>query len=218
METLVRSMMETLGVFGIAVLMFLENIFPPIPSELIMPLAGYQATQGQQSIVAVIIAGTVGSLLGVIPWYYAGKLVGKKRIKRLAARHGKWLTLSPDDVEAADQWFHRYGKFAVLFGRLVPTVRTLISVPAGVAHMNLAIFLILSAIGSAIWTTLLALAGYMLGQNYDTVSTYVGPVSNGIIVIIIAIYIYRVVTFDKTHNIKADKGAAENKGDEAAGR
>jgi len=164
MESFVQSMMQSLGAFGIALLMFLENIFPPIPSELIMPLAGYWSTQGDISIVIVIVAGGIGSLLGVIPWYYAGRALGKERLKRFSEHHGRWLTLSPADIESADRWFREKGPLAVLFGRLVPTVRTLISVPAGIAQMPFAKFLIYSAIGSGIWTTALAMAGYLLGQ------------------------------------------------------
>lgn len=199
MEAFVQSMMQTLGVFGIALLMFLENIFPPMPSELIMPLAGYRSTQGDMSIVAVIVSGSIGSLLGVVPWYYAGRWLGKARTKRFAERHGRWLTLSPADVELADRWFKDKGPLAVLFGRLVPTVRTLISVPAGIACMPLPRFLVYSAIGTAIWSSALALAGYLLGQAYETVSAYVGPVSNVVLVLIAVYYVYRVVTFDPNH-------------------
>ncbi len=196
MDVFVKTLMDSLGAFGIALLMFLENIFPPIPSELIMPLAGYQAAIGQMSMVTVILAGTIGSLLGIIPWYYAGKLIGKRRLKHLAARHGRWLTLSPDDVDSADGWFRRHGFSAVLFGRLIPTIRTVISVPAGIAKMSLPIFLLLSAIGSLVWTSLLAGAGYLLGKNYEAVEAYVGPVSNVVLGLIVIIYIYRVVTFE----------------------
>ncbi|WP_188076323.1 MULTISPECIES: DedA family protein [Aurantimonas] len=199
MDAFVRSMMETLGPFGIALLMFLENVFPPIPSELIMPLAGYQSASGQMSLVTVILAGTVGSLLGVIPWYYAGRFVGERRLKRFTERHGRWLTMAPEDVDAADRWFRKYGIAAVLFGRLVPAVRTLISVPAGIAKMSFLTFLIFSAIGSAAWTTLLAYAGYALGQNYEAVESYVGPVSNAVLIAIVGFYIYRVATFDRSH-------------------
>ncbi|MCQ0988302.1 DedA family protein [Jiella marina] len=204
MDTFVRTMMENFGVFGIGFLMFLENIFPPMPSELIMPLAGYQSAQGQMSLFAVIASGTVGSLLGVIPWYYAGHYLGKRRMKRLASRHGRWLTLSPDDVEKADAWFRRRGPMAVLFGRLVPTVRTLISVPAGIAHMPMTTFVVYSAIGAAIWTAFLTVVGYLLGQQYDLISDYVGPVSNAVIILIVLYYIYRVVTFDGDRNQEGD--------------
>lgn len=195
MDRFVQSLMENFGAFGIALLMFLENIFPPIPSEIIMPLAGYQAASGQMSLLTVILAGTVGSLLGIIPWYYLGYFFGKARVIALSARWGRWLTLSPADVDRADQWFARYGMWAVFLGRLVPTVRTLISVPAGLSRMPFGLFLVFSAIGTAIWTTGLALAGYLLGQNYELIDAYVGPVSNLVIVGIVLVYIYRVVTF-----------------------
>ncbi len=196
MDQFVRMIMDTFGVFGIGLLMLLENVFPPIPSELIMPLAGYEASTGRMSLLAVILSGTVGSLLGVIPWYYAGHFLGERRTKRLAARYGRWLTLSPSDVDRANGWFSRHGVTAVLFGRLVPTVRTLISVPAGIAHMSMPTFLIFSAIGSAIWTSFLTIVGYLLGQQYELVGSYVGPVSNAIIVVIVVFYVYRVVTYD----------------------
>lgn len=208
MDAFVENMMNSLGAFGIALLMFLENIFPPIPSEIIMPLAGYQAASGQMSIVVVVVAGSIGSLVGTIPWYYLGKFVGERRLKRLAAKHGRWLTLSPNDVETADEWFRKHGAAAVFFGRLVPTVRTLISVPAGIAKMPLVKFLLYSAAGTAIWTTLLAMAGYFLGQNYQSVSTYVGPVSNTVLVLIVLFYIYRVWTFDPNYDDGRDSEKA----------
>lgn len=195
MDRFVHSLMENFGAFGIALLMFLENIFPPIPSEIIMPLAGYQAATGQMSLATVLVAGTIGSLLGIIPWYYLGVFFGKARVVALAARWGRWLTLSPADVERADEWFSRHGVWAVFLGRLVPTVRTLISVPAGLSRMPFGLFLLFSAIGTAIWTTGLALAGYLLGQNYEAIDAYVGPVSNIVVAFIVILYIYRVVTF-----------------------
>ncbi|WP_040489314.1 DedA family protein [Fulvimarina pelagi] len=196
MDAFVSEMMNTLGPFGIALLMFLENIFPPIPSELIMPLAGYEAATGSMSIATVIISGTIGSLLGIIPWYYVGEWMGLRRTKRFAAKHGRWITMGPQDVDKANDWFNRHGPEAVLFGRLVPTVRTLISVPAGIAHMSLWKFLIYSAMGSAVWTSLLAFAGYFLRSQYEAVENYVGPVSNAVLVIILIVYLYRVWTFD----------------------
>lgn len=209
MDAFVNSLMDTLGPFGIALLMFLENIFPPIPSELIMPLAGYEAAAGSMSIVSVIIAGTIGSLAGVVPWYYLGKAMGLRRTKAFADKHGRWLTMGADDVEKASDWFQRHGAGAVLFGRLVPTVRTLISVPAGIARMPLWQFLIYSAIGSAAWTTLLAMSGYLLGQQYEAVQAYVGPVSNAVLVLIVAAYVYRVATFGKRQRRKAEKAEAK---------
>ncbi|MBD8554400.1 DedA family protein [Rhizobium sp. CFBP 8762] len=195
MEAFVHSTMEQFGVFGIAFLMFLENIFPPIPSELIMPLAGYLATRDGISIFGVIAAGSVGSVLGIIPWYFLGRYLGEQRLKSLAARHGRWLTMSPGDIDEAKQRFRRHGRTSVLFGRLIPTVRTLISVPAGVVHMPFWQFLSYSAVGSVIWTSALALAGFALGQAYETVKDYVDPVATGVLIAIIIAYVYRVATF-----------------------
>ncbi|RIY03360.1 DedA family protein [Aureimonas flava] len=199
MDTFVQTLMQDYGVAGIAFLMFLENIFPPIPSEIIMPLAGYQAAAGDHSFLAVVIAGTIGSILGILPWYYLGLWFGEERIIRLADRFGRWMTMTAEDVESADRWFRKYGLLAVLFGRLIPTVRTLISVPAGLARMPMPTFLLFSAIGTLIWTTGLALAGYLLAQQYELVDQYVGPVSNAVIVIVVLVYLYRVVTFKPSH-------------------
>lgn len=189
--------MQRLGPFGIGLLMFLENVFPPIPSELIMPLAGYLATRGDMNILVVIGAGTIGSLLGTLPWYYLGRRLGHHGVRRLAENHGRWLTMSPSDVDAASDRFKRRGNSSVMLGRLIPTVRTLISVPAGVANMPLGRFLLFSSIGTLLWTAALALAGYLLGQAYSTIQDYVDPVSTMVLIILVGNYIYRVVTSKK---------------------
>lgn len=195
MDRFVQGLMENFGAFGIALLMFLENIFPPIPSEIIMPLAGYQAATGEMSIVTVILAGTIGAVLGIIPWYYLGHAFGEKRVIWLAERYGRWMTMTPEDVETADHWFRRHGYWAVIVGRLVPTVRTLISVPAGLSRMPFWVFLGLSSIGTLVWTAGLAFAGYALGQNYEAIDSYIGPVSNAVVIGIVVLYVYRVITF-----------------------
>lgn len=197
MEAFVQIFMQRLGPFGIGLLMFLENVFPPIPSELIMPLAGYLATRGDMNILVVIGAGTIGSLLGTLPWYYLGRRLGHDGVRRLAENHGRWLTMSPSDVDAASDRFKRHGNWSVMLGRLIPTVRTLISVPAGVANMPLGQFLVFSSVGTLLWTAALAMAGYLLGQAYSTIQDYVDPVSTAVLVILIGYYIYRVVTFKK---------------------
>jgi membrane protein DedA with SNARE-associated domain len=193
----IETIIETTGVFGIAFLMLLENLFPPIPSELIMPLAGYSAAQGQANIVLVIVAGALGSLAGASVWYGVGRLVDHERFKRLADRHGRWLTMTREEVEKADEWFDKHGHYAVLFGRLVPTVRTLISIPAGLSEMPWRRFLIYSSIGTAAWTTLLALLGYALGSQYERVNAWMDPVSYAIVAAIAAVYLWRVVTFKR---------------------
>ena len=195
MASWIESMVETSGVFGIALLMFLENVFPPIPSELIMPLAGYTAAQGSANIVLVILAGSIGSLAGAYLWFVVGHWIGEERLKRLADRYGRWMTVTRDDIDKADDWFDQHGHKAVLIGRLIPTIRTLISVPAGLSEMHWQTFLLYSAIGTVAWTALLALLGYWLGSAYEQVSTWLDPISLAILGLIVAIYLWRVITF-----------------------
>ena len=189
------TVFENMGTVGIALLMFAENVFPPIPSELIMPLAGFSAAQGERNLLMVIIAGSIGSLLGALLWYYIGQKIGAERLERWAEKHGRWLTLSPKEVEQSCAWFNRHGGKAVFIGRLMPAVRTLISVPAGIAGMPLGSFLVYSTAGTIIWTALLATAGYFLESQYDKVAHWMNPVSNVVIGLIILGYLYRVVRF-----------------------
>jgi membrane protein DedA with SNARE-associated domain len=188
----VISTIESTGYVGIAFLMFVENVFPPIPSELIMPLAGYMVSQGQQSFLGVVIAGTTGSVLGALPLYYAGHLLGAERLRLFADKHGRWLTLSREDLDRAKNWFDRRGVFAVLVCRLIPALRSLISIPAGIAAMNLAQFLAFTTIGAAAWTALLVYAGYVLGANFEEVGKYLNPVSYIVLGIILLSYVVRV--------------------------
>lgn len=183
------------GYLGVFLLMLAENVFPPIPSELIMPLAGFVSARGDLNIVLVILAGTAGSVAGALPWYYAGALFGKDRLKRMANRYGRWLTVSSVDIDVASLWFARHGAAAVFFGRLIPAIRTLISVPAGIVNMPLLPFLAYSTIGSLIWTSLLAVTGYLLQSQYALVEKYVDPVSKGVLIAVIAIYVYRFIRF-----------------------
>jgi membrane protein DedA with SNARE-associated domain len=183
------------GYAGIALLMLAENVFPPIPSELIMPLAGFTAARGELSIVGVVASGTLGSLTGALVWYEIGRRVGVERLRRLAARHGRWLTMAPEDLDRAVGWFRRHAGVAVLVGRLIPAVRTLISVPAGVAAMRLPVFLAWTTIGTALWTALLAGAGYLLEAGYAQVSVWLNPASSLIVAAIVLAYLYRVATF-----------------------
>jgi membrane protein DedA with SNARE-associated domain len=165
------------GYIGIFFLMLMENVFPPIPSELIMSLAGFVAADGELNIVWVILAGTAGSVAGALFWYYAGLLFGRQRIDRLAERHGRWLTVSPAEIDAATRWFGRHGRTVLIFGRLVPAVRTLISVPPGILRMPL------------------ATAGYLLKSQYAMVEQYADPITKGVLVLLVAVYLYRVIRF-----------------------
>lgn len=186
------------GYLGIAALMFLENLIPPIPSEVIMPAAGFGAGQGQLSLVGVIIAGTLGSVAGALFWYSVGKWIDVDRLRRWAGRHGRWLTLAPRDIDRVDHWFDRHSGKAVLLGRLVPALRTLISVPAGVFGMGLPRFLLFTTLGTAFWTTLLAVAGYLLEGQYRMVAGYLNPVTNIIVGLVVVAYLFRVATWRVT--------------------
>lgn len=190
----IKNTLNTLGYPGVTFLMFLENIFPPIPSELIMPLAGFITADGQLNIIGVIIAGTLGSVIGALPLYALGRWAGKDRLVQWADRFGKWLTVSGDDVRRADRWFERHGSKAVFFCRLVPGIRSLISIPAGISAMNIAQFLLYSAIGSGIWTAALAYGGRALGDNYELIDRYLGPISYVVIgglLLVAAVWIWR---------------------------
>ena len=186
---------ESSGYLGIALLMLAENVFPPVPSEVIMPLAGYMAAKGELRIELVILAGGLGSLAGATLWYFIGQHCGQARLERWAARHGRWLTMTPDEVRLAARWFHDHGALAVLVGRLIPAIRTLISVPAGISAMALPAFFLASGIGTALWTSLLALGGYGLGQSYGALEQWLAPVTNVILAALLIGYVYRVATF-----------------------
>ena len=182
---------------GIALLMFLENLFPPIPSELIMPLAGFTASKGNEMQLApAIAAGVIGTVLGALPWYYAGKLLSEERLKHLADKYGKWITVSGADIDKANRWFNRHGNKAVFLCRLVPGVRTLISLPAGINNMPLIPFVAYSTGGTILWVSFLTLAGYQLGKlgkDYALVDEYLAPVSKIVVVIIVIWFILWII-------------------------
>ena len=195
----ILQIIETLGYFGLALLMLIENVFPPIPSEIVMPLAGFLAAQGKFSIIAVILAGSIGSLAGAVFWFFVGKSMGRERLLRFSGRYGRWIALAPADIKRAEDWFNRHGKAAVFIGRLIPGVRSLISVPAGIAKMNFTVFLLYSALGTVLWTGLLTGAGYILKSQYQKVENWINPVSWAVITLLFVWYIYGVITFDKRH-------------------
>ena len=189
----IKSIIQNIGYPGIALLMIIENIFPPIPSEVIMPFAGFVTEQGELNFYGVVASGTVGSVLGTIPFYYLGRKIGEDRLKRWADNHGKWLMLSSQDIERARGWFDRHDAAAVFFCRLVPGIRTLISVPAGIEKMHFGYFLVLSTSGTVLWIGLLTYLGRMLGQNYDKVETYLGPISYAVFGFLILSYIVHII-------------------------
>ncbi|WP_428982914.1 DedA family protein [Phytohabitans maris] len=165
------GLMETLGAPGAGLAVALENLFPPLPSELILPLAGFTASQGEISLVAAIVWTTLGSLTGALILYWLGALLGRDRMRAIAMRVP---LIEVSDVDRSEAWFGRHGAKAVFFGRMLPVFRSFISIPAGIERLPLATFALLTTLGSAIWNTVFILAGYLLGENWHVVERYAG--------------------------------------------
>ncbi len=197
MDSWLTDLIEQSGYLGVAFLMFLETVFPPIPSEVIMSLAGFEASTGSLSLPGVIAAGTAGAMLGNTFWYLVARAYGYERFKKLTEKHGRILTIHPEELDEARHWFDRWGGFAVGIGRIIPTARSLISVPAGILKMSLSRFFFYSLIGTATWTAVLALAGYALGRAYADAEKYINPFATGVMALIVLLYVYRFVTYDK---------------------
>ena len=191
MSDWIKSIIEGFSYPGIAFLMLLENVFPPIPSELIMPLAGFLSTQGNLSLMGLVIAGTAGSVAGAVVLYYAGHYIGGERLRNWADKHGRWIGLTRADLDKSDDWFKRHGAKTVLLGRVVPGVRSLISIPAGVSGMDLRVFLLYTTLGSVVWTSILTYAGRLLGKNYEQVEHVIGPISTAVVVGIVLTLVIR---------------------------
>ncbi|MFM9072321.1 MAG: DedA family protein [Cyanobium sp.] len=180
--------------------MFLENLFPPIPAELIMPLGGYLAHKGQLQIGPVILAGLLGTVLGAWFWYGIGRLVNEERLEHVLGRHGRWLGITPERLRLSRRWFNRHGAAVVFWGRLVPGVRTFISVPAGIELMPQPPFLAWTTAGSSILVVILALLGRALGENYGKVLRWVEPLSGvALQVILVAALGWGLLVFARRH-------------------
>lgn len=177
----VVRVMEQGGYLAVFLLMVLENLFPPLPSEVVLPAAGFAAARGTLELPLVILCGALGSVIGTLPLYALGRAWGEERAAAWADRWGRWLMVSGHDVRATGTWFSRHGEKAVLLGRMVPGVRSLLSLPAGVAAMPLPRFLVYSLVGSALWSAVLAGAGYGLGRNFERVAAVVGPAGSGVL-------------------------------------
>jgi membrane protein DedA with SNARE-associated domain len=208
MDQWIESILEQFGAFGVGTLMLLENVFPPIPSELVMPWAGYSVSQGQFSFIAVVIAGSIGSFVGAYAWYWVARRIGKERLATWVDKHGAWLTISRNDIDQVDRWFERWGAAAVLLCRLIPGLRTLISVPAGFADMPPAKFSAYTAIGTVAWTALLAVIGLWLGKNYGDLAGPLSWVSSGVIAVMLAIWVYRLV---QQYRERSDRSVAHSR-------
>lgn len=209
MDDWVTNVIESMGYAGIALLMALENILPPIPSELIMPLAGYNSDRGKVSLAGAITAGTVGTVVGTLPWYALARWLDRERVMQWVDDHGHWLTVERKELERATEWFSKHGRWTIAVGRLIPGIRTVISVPAGFCHMPVWQYLGYSAAGTVVWTAVLAYLGSLLGQNYDKVAIYLGPVSWLVTGTILCVYLVRLVRMRKHNHARRARSSQE---------
>lgn len=194
MGSWVVRLIEQSGYLGVGFLMFLETLFPPIPSEVIMPIAGVAAANGQLNLWLVILSGTAGAMLGNIFWYLAARALGLVRLKPLIDRYGRWLTVNWREVERAQRWFERHGVAFVLVGRVIPTMRSLVSVPAGLLNMRFRDFVIASTLGTFVWTAMLAGAGYRLKSDFQEIDQFIAPVANAVLLVLVVAYLWRLAT------------------------
>lgn len=178
---MIQEIIATLGYPGVFFASLLENLFPPIPSELIMPFAGFRVGQGQMSFLGIVLAGTAGTVIGAIIIYYIGMWADEAIIRNFIRRYGRWFQLAESDLDRALSVFDKYGDTIVFVGRLIPLIRTVISLPAGMRRMPLPKFVLLTTLGTAIWTALLGYAGVMLGANWENILAWMKVYENVVI-------------------------------------
>ena len=181
----VTNVVYSLGYVGIGALTAVEDVFPPIPSELILPLAGFLAGQGRFAFPAVILAATIGSVTGALILYALGRRVGDEKLRQFVKRYGRWLLVDESDLDRAQRWFEQHGRTAILIGRLVPGVRSFISIPAGIEKMSLLWFVVFTALGSGIWNTVLAALGWWLGSQWEQVRQYAQVLEYGALALLV---------------------------------
>jgi membrane protein DedA with SNARE-associated domain len=193
MEDWIIRLVEWGHYWGVALLMLLETIFPPIPSEVIMTVAGVSSARGTMNLAGTIAAGTAGAMVGNWIGYWVAVKFGEKRMHIFIYRYSRWLTLDWDEVERGQRLFRKHGSIIVLIARMLPTLRSLISIPAGLFGMTFRRFMIFSTIGTAGWTAALASAGYFLGSQFEDVEKWLGPLSTLVIAGIVLTYVWRLV-------------------------
>lgn len=188
MQEIITEVMNSWGYLGIFLLILVENVFPPIPSEIILSLGGFMTTQSKMTVPLVIIFATLGAVIGAFILYGIGRIVNKDVIaKWLDGKVGKWLGFKPSDVEKANNWFERKGNITVLFCRCIPIVRSLISIPAGMSKMKMFPFLAYTIVGTTVWNTILVVAGHLLGASWEKVAHIVDKFSNVVLILLILV-------------------------------
>ena len=195
MENWITEVMNAYGYIGILLLIALENIFPPIPSEVILTFGGFMTTTSNMSIIGVIVFSTIGSVVGAIALYGIGLLVDVKRLEKIVNKWGRLLRLTSKDIHKANAWFNKFGVWAVFFGRLVPLVRSLISIPAGMAHMNFIVFLLFTTIGSLIWNSVLVIVGAKVGSSWSTIVRYMNTYSNIVLFLLTVMFVFVIFLY-----------------------
>lgn len=195
MENWILQLMEQFGYFGVFFLILVENIFPPIPSEVILTFGGFMTTRTSLTLLGVIFFATLGSLLGAILLYWIGRLLDIERMEKIVERWGHILRLKKEDIHKANQWFDRYGIWTVFFCRMVPVLRSLISIPAGMNHMNMGVFLFFTTIGTLIWNTILVGLGAYLGESWEIIVYYMDIYSNIVYALLVILFIIGMVYF-----------------------
>ncbi|GIO23734.1 DedA family protein [Oceanobacillus sp. J11TS1] len=193
----VTSIMEQFGYFGIFLMMTLENLFPPIPSEVILPFGGFLTTYSALTYLGVLTAATLGAIIGAMLLYCVGMLLDVERLERIVDRYGRILRLKKTDIDKANKWFEKYGYWTVFFCRMVPLLRSLISIPAGMTKMNFGIFILLTAIGSLIWNSILIGVGVILGENWHHVVGFMDGYSMIVYALIIIAMIFFFIWYIK---------------------
>jgi membrane protein DedA with SNARE-associated domain len=194
-ESWIIDFMEEFGYLGIFLMIALENIFPPIPSEIVLSFGGFMTTQSDLTVTGVVISSTLGAVVGAIILFYIGRLLDVERLERIVERWGHLLRTDKEDIHKANAWFHRYGIWTVFFCRMVPIVRSLISIPAGMAKMNFPLFLLFTTVGSLIWNMVLVNLGAALGASWSKVLEYMSVYQDIVIVIVGALLIVGAVWF-----------------------
>lgn len=202
MQEIIIEIMNQFGYIGICLLILVENVFPPIPSEVILTFGGFMTIQSEMSVLGVIIVATIGSVLGATILYLVGRLINKDVIEKwLDGKVGKILRFKREDVEKANSWFEKKGKWTVLFCRCVPIVRSLISIPAGMSKMAFTPFILLTTLGSAVWNTVLVILGNVAGNSWEKISHIIDKFSD----VILLVLIVTVIAFLVWHFTKKDK-------------
>ena len=187
LATWVQDVIEQLGYLGVALLVVAENVFPPIPSEIVLPFAGFVAQRGSESVVLMILAATVGSVGGALIMYWIAAVIGDECLHSFTRKFGKWVQIREVDLTRAEEWFDRHATSAVLIGRCVPLIRSVVSIPAGFRRMKLVPYIAYTFLGSLVWNILLIGAGALLGENWERVGSYVGVFQWVVIALVVAV-------------------------------